>query len=77
MAVSMVIQLFSKFPDDHMGLYSQIMTCGMSAMIYMQIQTGMGRHIEYSQAHPGMLKDSMKVRYRIRPIESLLSFAHI
>jgi hypothetical protein len=33
----------------------------MSAMIHMQIRTGMGRHIEYSKAHPGMLEESMKV----------------
>ena len=33
----------------------------MSTMIHMQIQTGMGRHIEYSEEHPGMLEESMKV----------------
>ena len=74
MAVSMVIQLCSKLPSGHMSLHLQIMTCAMSAMIYMQIQTGMGKHIEYSQSHPGMLKDSMKVRYWMKLIERLLSF---
>ena len=63
MAVAMVSQLCSRSPDDHICLYAKIMTCAMSAMIHMQIQTGMGRHIEYSQTHPGMLEASMKVSY--------------
>ncbi len=39
----------------------------MSAMIHMQIQTGMGRHIEYSLAHSGMLEESMKVGASANP----------
>jgi hypothetical protein len=48
-------------PNDYLNL--QVMTCVMSAMIHGQIQTGMGRHIEYSEMHPGMLQESMKVSY--------------
>jgi hypothetical protein len=46
----------------------------MSAMIQGQIQTGMGRHIEYSQMHPGMLEKSMKVSYLTEYVEVLLRF---
>ena len=33
----------------------------MHAMIHMQIKTGMGRHIEYSEMHPQMHEESKKV----------------
>ena len=33
----------------------------MHAMIHMQIKTGMGRHIEFSEMHPQMHEESKKV----------------
>lgn len=38
-----------------------VVDIAMCLMIHMQIQTGMGRHIQYSQARPAMLQESMKV----------------
>ncbi|KAH6719368.1 hypothetical protein BKA61DRAFT_669696 [Leptodontidium sp. MPI-SDFR-AT-0119] len=49
--------------SDYLMAIATVVTIGMCVMIHRQIQTGMGRHVEYSRARPEMWSVSMKVGY--------------
>lgn len=71
---SIGIKISSNSLGDWCSLHLKIITCAMSAMIHGQIQTGMGRHVEYSLLHPGMLQKSMKASYWTKHFIGLLRF---
>lgn len=47
--------------SENLIVVSLLIDIASCILIHFQIHTGMGKHIEYSRAHPAMLIDSMKI----------------